>query len=270
MRKKVCGVYMIRNDANGKVYIGSSVDVHSRWRGHRSSLNRGDHHSVALMRAWEKYGEASFSFLLIEEVQDKDLRLELETSLIAKYGSANGLDGYNCLPIAGSPLGYSPSEEARKRMSAAQLKIPIERRLEYCRSFLGRKHTDETKAKMSANSRRLSPSAEQRLAISKVHKGKTISAEHKAAVAEACRKKNTTPEMREKVSLALKGRVFSDEHRRKISESCRGRTISESQKQACSEKLKGRVFSDEHRQNISAALRARNEAKRKAAEDQTV
>lgn len=257
---KLSGVYQIKNQVNNKVYIGSSVDIKGRWRTHIHELRAQRHHSAALQRAWNKYGQAAFSFSVIEIVDDADMRLERESYFIVQANSANGRDGYNTVPIAGTCLGYKHTEETKKKMSEAQLKVPIEHRLKYCRSFVGRTHTEETKAKMSQNSKRVSPSPEQRLQISKVHKGKTISEEHKAIVAEVCRQRNRTPEHIAKVRAALKGRKMSDEARAKLSAATKGRIISEEQKKQISATLKGRVFSDEHRAKISAALRAKKKA----------
>lgn len=63
----ICGVYEIRCRTNGRVYVGSSVDVESRWRNHRCKLRAGSHGNVHLQRAWDKYGEEDFEFEVAEE-----------------------------------------------------------------------------------------------------------------------------------------------------------------------------------------------------------
>lgn len=223
------GVYQIKNLVNGKVYIGSSVNIKARWAAHKSSLRKNLHHSAALQRAWNKYGSDSFEFSILEIVDNKENIFERETFYVDAMKSANGRDGYNTLVKGGSAAGFKHSEEARKRMSESQKAIPYEKRLEYCISFAGKKHTEETKAKMRASNKHTSPTAEQRLAISKVHKGKQISAEHRAIVGAAAAKKNKTPEMRAKVSAALKGRVFTPEWRAKISAAAKARHAKASQ-----------------------------------------
>jgi group I intron endonuclease len=55
-----CGLYEIYNTSNGKRYVGSSVNIASRLKQHTAMLVRGRHHSVALQRAWDKYGAESF------------------------------------------------------------------------------------------------------------------------------------------------------------------------------------------------------------------
>jgi group I intron endonuclease len=55
-------VYAIVHVASGDSYIGSSVDIDTRWRKHRETLRRGAHHSRRLQAAWVKFGEAAFVF----------------------------------------------------------------------------------------------------------------------------------------------------------------------------------------------------------------
>jgi group I intron endonuclease len=223
------GVYQIKNLVNGKVYIGSSVNIKARWSAHKSTLRKNSHHSAALQRAWDKYGESSFEFSILELAPSGPEMFERETHHVRVNDSANGRDGYNTLVIGGSAAGFRHSDETKERMSKAQRLIPIEKRLEYCVSFAGRQHTEETKEKMRKSNRHTSPTPEQRKAISKVHKGKTISAEHRAIVGAATALKNKTPEMREKVSAALKGRVITPEWREKLSIAAKARHAKASQ-----------------------------------------
>lgn len=224
---KICGIYFIKNKVNGKLYIGSSCNIHARWSSHISELKRGVHHSLPLQRAWNKYGKDAFHFQILEEVLDLKTRLEKETALIALHKTANGKNGYNCLPIAGSPAGYKVSDATKARMSAAQRAIPLEIRLTYCRSFVGRKHSEETLAKMRASSPRRKMTEEQKAAVSRVHKGKTISPEQLAIMSVATAKRNKTSENRAKVSAALKGRVFTDEWKLKLKIAAQARSERE-------------------------------------------
>lgn len=254
--RTLCGIYQIKNLVNGKVYIGSSVNIRARWAQHRSDLRKARHHSAALQRAWDKYGSAKFEFSVIELVEDIDTIFDRETFYVRKANSANGRDGYNTLVIGGSALGFKHTDESRRKMSESQKKIPYEERLKYCISFAGRTHTAETKALMSANSKRISPTPEQRAAISRVHKGKTISEEHKAISAETCRKRNQTPEHRAKVSAAHKGKTVSAEARAKLSAAAKGRKVSDETKEKIRLTLQNREFTPEHRAKIKASIAA--------------
>lgn len=103
-----CGIYEIVNKVNGKRYVGSSVDIEARWRIHRHHLRTGKHHSIALQRAWDKYGEASFDFKIIEKCS--------RDSLIAReqYYLDSGYD-YNCSPTASSTLGVKRSDSTKEK-----------------------------------------------------------------------------------------------------------------------------------------------------------
>jgi group I intron endonuclease len=73
MKTKICGVYKITSPS-GSFYIGSSVDVKSRWAGHRGELRRGKHHCPPLQRAATKYGVDTFTFEVLEECPRDVLR----------------------------------------------------------------------------------------------------------------------------------------------------------------------------------------------------
>lgn len=64
-REKICGVYKITSPS-GKFYIGSSVDIHNRWWGHKSDLINNKHHSPPLQNAANKHGVDNLIFEVIE------------------------------------------------------------------------------------------------------------------------------------------------------------------------------------------------------------
>jgi len=112
----VSGVYLIVNTTNQKVYVGSSVNIHARWRQHKRSLIRGDSPCVKLQRAWNKYGESAFSFQVLEPVSPKkELLIEAEQRWIDIYDASN--KGYNTLGKAYSHLGAKRTDESKKRLS---------------------------------------------------------------------------------------------------------------------------------------------------------
>lgn len=85
---------MIKNNINGKVYIGQSVDIKKRWREHRSAaynLNSKDYNMV-IYRAIRKYGLNNFSFSILETCEIEELN-EKEKYWIQNYDSKN--KGYN-------------------------------------------------------------------------------------------------------------------------------------------------------------------------------
>lgn len=93
-KPKFSGVYGIRNIKNGKIYIGQSYNIHKRWCEHKYDLNNNIHHNKKLQNAWNKYGETSFCFFVIEKCE-QDIINEREIFWIAYYNSTNRNIGYN-------------------------------------------------------------------------------------------------------------------------------------------------------------------------------
>lgn len=97
-----CGIYMIKNEENGKVYIGQSSDILNRWKQHISDLDKGVHPGANIggfQWDWIHYGAENFTFkILIKCDNDKKLLYLLEGYYIDKYNSV--ATGYNIQPSA--------------------------------------------------------------------------------------------------------------------------------------------------------------------------
>jgi group I intron endonuclease len=96
---KQTGVYQIKNKTNSKSYIGSTImSFTKRLEHHRCLLRKGKHKNTHLQRAWDKYGEENFEFIVIEVV-DKCCTLEREQFFIDTLKPE-----YNINPLAsGTP-----------------------------------------------------------------------------------------------------------------------------------------------------------------------
>lgn len=112
-------IYEIRNNKNGKIYVGSAQNLRKRWRSHRSDLNRGKHNNRYLQRAWDKNGEENFTFTVLEEVEKDEHLIPTEQKWLDLTRSYDQEIGYNILPTAGSPLGYKHSAEAKRKIAVA-------------------------------------------------------------------------------------------------------------------------------------------------------
>jgi len=115
------GVYQIRNLVDGKVYVGSAVNLKNRWVHHRKKLRKGTHHSNHLQRAWTKYGEDTFIFEVLGLCEKNGL-LDEEQKLLDQRQSYDDRHGYNMTPTAYSQLGRRHSEESKRRISASMKK----------------------------------------------------------------------------------------------------------------------------------------------------
>ena len=115
-------VYKILNRVTGKFYIGYSKSTANRWREHRNSLLRGDHHCSHLQRAWNLYGEQAFEFIRIIDCKDVPQAREEEQKLLDQYfasGVMYNSVGSNDLRIvikhATSKTGALKSAESRRK-----------------------------------------------------------------------------------------------------------------------------------------------------------
>lgn len=159
----ISGIYAIVNTINNKYYIGSSCSIYDRFIEHRRRLKNNNHCNSKLQYAFNKYGIDNFELLVLELVDDNTCLYDVEQLYL------------NCIDKESS---YNISTEAKGSTG-----------------FTGRKHSDETKAK-----------------ISNAHKG--IS------------KSPASAETKEKMSLARKGKKrkpHTEETKQKLSEKHKGR-----------------------------------------------
>ena len=239
------GVYSITCHANGRIYIGSAINLARRYGEHLRMLKRGGHENAHLQRAWNKYGEDAFSWDILLCCDEVDL-LPYEQKEIDTHSEQLGWRNlFNMNPCASSRLGSYPSEASRAKMSAHNT-----------RPFKGRRHTDATKEKLSAL-------AKERLATPEGHAaicGREVSPETRRKIGDANRGRRHTDETKRKISVAGKGRVVSEETRKKLGEASKGRRLgiphTEDTKRRISEALKGRQFSEETRRRMSEGVKA--------------
>ena len=133
----ICGIYMIRNKTNDKVYIGQSIHVNSRLEDHKNKLNKHEHVNRHLQFAWDKYSESNFEFIILCECEENKLN-ELEQYYILCYESYLDNFGYN-LSLGGKSCMMR--EETRRKIGEA---VKGEKN-----GFFGKTHSDEQKAKWS-------------------------------------------------------------------------------------------------------------------------
>lgn len=111
------GVYLIKNQISGKVYIGQSVNVEDRLWHHKSALKHGRHENSYLQNAWNKYGADAFLFEILCECLESELD-EKEIYYINLFDSTNRERGYNL--DNGGKRQKTISEETRQKMSLAK------------------------------------------------------------------------------------------------------------------------------------------------------
>ena len=170
-------IYLIRNLKNNKCYIGQTIHDAEKTR-IRQHLNGYGNKNVK--DDIEKYGIDVFTVEILHDGIIPELLSMYEKEAIAKHDSYH--NGYNANSGGGGVI--SLSDEHRQKVSEALTgeNNPMYGRTGEKHPFFGRKHSEETKQRMSANN-----------AMNR-------------------------PETRQKVSEATKSKKRSDEARRNISE----------------------------------------------------
>lgn len=188
------GIYKITNKLNGKVYIGQSVDIDTRWRQH---INTKD--DALIHKSIQKYGAENFSFKILLECPIEMLN-DWERDMIALYDCISP-NGYNLTEGGG---GCKCSEETRLKMSNARKGIHL---------------SEETRLKMSNIRKGKHLSEETRYKISEARKGKHHSEETKIKISNArkgVKRKPHSEETKHKISESHKGKHWKIENGKRI------------------------------------------------------
>jgi hypothetical protein len=158
-------------------------------------------------RAWDKhtFPIPNNSRIIILETGLTELgSLALERRLIAWWGRKDLKTGILYNLTSGGDGVSDISEEHRLRLS---------------KSHLGKRHTDETKSKMSKVHKGQYRNQESRAKISAANKGRKHSAEQNLKNSERCKGRIVSEETKTKLSILKKGRKQSVEQNTKISKS---------------------------------------------------
>ena len=82
-RVKPAGIYQVKNIKNGKVLLGSSLNLEGPLNRHKFMLKIGSHTNKALQNDWNEFGPDAFVFEILEEILVKDdLNFNLQDDLI--------------------------------------------------------------------------------------------------------------------------------------------------------------------------------------------
>ena len=200
------GIYQIKSKQNNRVYVGSSKNIRTRWRDHRSALRKNRHGNQPLQNAWNKYGEESFQLEILEIVEgEREILwerekywLDIQTKMVNVYNVAEQIGGGNLGPeviqkIRQSSIQYWQTHDGY---------------------WKGRKRTEEN----------IQKSRKGLLLYYETHdvwnKGKKLgpqTEEHKRKNSEANMGRIIPEETRRKTSATLMGHPVSDETRQKLS-----------------------------------------------------
>lgn len=189
--KEFYTVYKITNNITNKEYIGYHAT---------NNLEDGYMGSGKLIgRAIEKYGPDNFTKEYIEIFDNKEDAVLLE-KLLVDLDYVNRRDTYNISLGGNDTILFGENN-----------------------GFYGKKHTDETKLK-----------------ISKKSSVKKHTVESKKKISAGSKKHWQNEEYREKIRSKLIGRTFSEETRQKLSDALKGRNHTEEAIKLMSERVRAR------------------------------
>lgn len=182
-------VYMARNIANGKCYVGKTVvTMEHRRAWHHGAANRGE--GFCFHRALRKYGFDGFAWEVLHESDDSDELIRIECECIAKLGTKRPR-GYNLTDGGDGVVGVTPEGAAR-----------------IVAFHTGRKRSKDTRKRISVA-----------MAGKQNRLGAVLTEETKRKISLASSKYRHTDESKSKLSAAMKGKPKTPEQRRKMSES---------------------------------------------------
>lgn len=205
-------IYKILNTKNNKFLIGSTNNPKIRKINHFSNCRCNKHCNSKFQNSWNKYGEQSFKFQIIEEVYQIENLLKREQYWIDTYWNSGLL--LNVEPIAGKPpIRNRPhTQETKNKISQTKKKdsqnisdklrkrIWTEESKEKLRRVnLGKKYSMESKIKMSQSQYNWLKHNKPPM-LGKIHSNET---RQKISLAQIGRKRSNATKHKQSYSMKL-------------------------------------------------------------------
>lgn len=134
-------IYKITCEKDRRFYIGASTSPHSRRLEHFNHLRKNKHHNIFLQRAFNKYGEESFTYEVLESFEDEEVMWRREEELIEALSNT-----YNMMPggIRGPRLFGEDNPKYGKPISEQQRKLQSEAMSGEKHPFYGKKRPEHS------------------------------------------------------------------------------------------------------------------------------
>ena len=262
------GIYKITSPSK-KVYIGQSINIEKRFYAYKKLHCKNQ---IILYNSLLKYGVDKHKFETICECDISELN-EKERYYQDLYCALSKV-GLNCKLTTASDRSGTLSDETKAKMRGERiLSESLKNKFKLRKSFLGKKHTEQSKEKIRLANLGKKLSEETKLKM----KGKKHTDEAKKNIGLAS-KKNWTKERKEKVVERMLGNKYSlgikrtEDFKIKISKANKGKKLSNKSKDKIRESKKhlskesrarisqgqkGRKFSEEHKQRLIEAWKKR-------------
>ena len=204
-------IYLTRNLVNNKIYIGKKCSLLNLNTKYLGSGNE-------IKDAIKKYGAENFERIILYYCLSKEHAAEMEAMIVDEW-FVKRKDTYNIKPggLGGSVKGRKHSEETKMKISKSTkgVKKPKCFGEKISKIQIGRKFSEETRKKISESRKGKSTT-----------KGRKHSEESKQKISEANKGKKMPPrsdEYKEKMSKTKKGYKHTEESKNKMKESAKKR-----------------------------------------------
>ena len=97
-RKQILGIYAVRCEAAGKIWVAATKNLDRQQNGIWFQLRLSGHPNKAMTSAWKTHGEAAFEYEILEEVTDEN---PLLLDSLLKERAAHWLKQLNAEPVVG-------------------------------------------------------------------------------------------------------------------------------------------------------------------------
>lgn len=124
------GIYAIHNKTNGKYYVGSSVNINSRMKSHRSNMEKLNGSNLKFYEDLNNEEDIkNFEFIVLEtfedyQITDWELRKK-EAEYIEKYDAYNGYNNPNRTPTMNGYFGDNEYLFCKKQQWKKQKKLSV-------------------------------------------------------------------------------------------------------------------------------------------------
>ncbi|AMR46825.1 GIY-YIG nuclease family protein [Bacillus subtilis] len=208
--KYLSGIYKIEQISTGLIYVGKTkMKFIKRYWHHTWKLKNNSHCNRHLQNNWNKYGENDFQFHVLQTVDPNSDMNELETHYINELGAY--LNGFN-MTTGGEGKSNCKMSDSTKKIIGEKNRI----------NNIGRKLSDETKAKMSKAriGRKLSPQHKEKLLQSRMNKRHSPESRLKMRQSHLG-SKNKSSKINETKAHEIKVRLINGEKMSEVSKSMR-------------------------------------------------
>lgn len=117
------GVYLINCIANGKFYVGSSINVRNRLKQHYAGVTQGKAVNRHLQHAWDKYGAEAFFVEILESVENRTNLFDREQYWIDRLNAVK--QGFNISATACRPANKADLVTKEAVHESIEIRLPL-------------------------------------------------------------------------------------------------------------------------------------------------